>query len=154
MKKGSTFFLRGVLIVIALFVGALCAYVLPMGIMTDQTGYFRPLFIFMYFPAIPFYIALYQAWLLLNHIDKNNAFSDRAVRALKYIKYCAVAISGLYVFGMPLIFTAGDKDDAPGVVAIGLIIIFSSLMIATFAAVLQRLLQNVVEIKSENELTV
>jgi hypothetical protein len=77
-----------------------------------------------------------------------------SVRALKNIKYCAITISALYAAGMPYIFYAADRDDAPGVIVIGLVIIFASSVIATFAAVLQKLLQNVVEIKSENELTV
>ena len=154
MKKGSTFFLRGVLLVLAVFVLIMCTYVLPVGIASDQTGLYRPVLIGMYIPAIPFLIALFQAWLLLRYIDQSTAFSERAVRALKYIKYCAFAISGLYALGMPLIFTAADRDDAPGAVVIGLVIVFASLVIATFAAVLQRLLQHVVEIKSENELTV
>lgn len=154
MKKGSTFFLRAVIAAIALFVIALCVYFLPMGIITDQTGLYRPVLMGMYLPAIPFFIALYQGLLLLNYIDKNTAFSDNAVRAFRTIKYCALTISGLYILGLPWIFRAADIDDAPGVLAIALVIIFASFVIATFSAVLQRLLQNVVEIKSENELTV
>jgi hypothetical protein len=36
----------------------------------------------------------------------------------------------------------------------GLIIIFASLVIAAFAAILQRILQEAINIKSENDLTV
>jgi len=36
----------------------------------------------------------------------------------------------------------------------GLVIIFASVVIAAFAALLQKLLQNAIEIKSENDLTV
>jgi hypothetical protein len=37
---------------------------------------------------------------------------------------------------------------------IGLVIIFASMVIAVFAAVLQRLLQEAIHIKSENDLTI
>ena len=37
---------------------------------------------------------------------------------------------------------------------VGLVIIFASMVIAVFAAVLQRLLQEAIDIKSENDLTV
>ncbi|WP_219914085.1 DUF2975 domain-containing protein, partial [Bacillus paranthracis] len=37
---------------------------------------------------------------------------------------------------------------------IGMIIIFASMVIAVFAAVLQRLLKDAIDIKSENDLTV
>lgn len=154
MKKGSTLFLRGVIVLMALGALALCLFVFPMGIATDKVGYYRPIVIGLYLPAIPFFIALFQAWKLLKFIDKNSAFSQGAVNALKYIKYSAISISSLFLLGMPYIFYAAQRDDAPGVVAIGLIIIFASGVIGTFAAVLEKLLQNVVDIKSENELTV
>ena len=108
----------------------------------------------MYAAAIPFYFALYQAFKLLSYIDKNKAFSELSVKALKNIKYCAITISSLYVLGMPLFYLMAKKDDAPGIILIGLVIIFASMVIAVFAAVLQRLLQEAIDIKSENDLTV
>ena len=108
----------------------------------------------LYASAIPFYFALYQAFKLLSYIDKNKAFSELSVKALKKIKYCAITISILYVLGMPLFYLIAEKDDAPGVIVIGLVIIFASMVIAVFAAVLQKLLQEAIDIKSENDLTV
>ena len=102
---------------------------------------------------MPFYFALYQAFKLLRYIDKNTAFSELSVKALKNIKYCAITISGLYVLGLPLFHFIAKKVDPP-IVLMGLIIIFASLVIAVFAAVLQRLLQEAINIKSENDLTV
>ncbi len=42
----------------------------------------------------------------------------------------------------------------PGIAIIGLTIIFTSVVIAVFTAVLQKLLKNVLDIKSENDFTV
>lgn len=153
MKHGSTIFLKGVIFLIGVGVLALCLFVLPIGIRTDVVGY-RQILLGLYVPAIPFFIALYQALKLLGYIDKNTAFSDLSVQALKNIKYCAVIISGLFVVGMPYIFQVADKDDAPGIVLIGCTIIAASIVIAVFAAVLQKLLQSGIDIKSENDLTV
>jgi hypothetical protein len=108
----------------------------------------------MYMAAIPFFVALYQALRLLSFIDKNEAFSELSVRALKKIKYCAVTISILYVAVMPLFFLIAQEDDAPGIVLIGLVITFASIVIAVLAALLQKLLTNAIDIKSENDLTV
>ena len=47
-----------------------------------------------------------------------------------------------------------EVDDAPGLIILGMVIIFASMVIAVFAAVLQRLLQEAINIKSENDLTV
>ena len=71
--------------------------------------------IVMYISAIPFYMALYQAFKLLTYIDKNEAFSDLSVLSLKKIKNCAQAITGLYVVSLPLFFIFAERDDAPGV---------------------------------------
>ena len=107
-----------------------------------------------YLTAIPFFVALYQAFKLLSYIDKNTAFSVASVKALKYIKYCGIAMSILYFAGMPILFQIADADDAPGLVLIGLALATAPLVVAVFAAVLQKLLQNAIDIKSENELTV
>jgi hypothetical protein len=55
---------------------------------------------------------------------------------------------------MPLMIYAAQRDDAPGVVLLGLVFIFATLVVGVFAAVLERLLQNAIDIKSENDLTV
>ncbi|MGZ9586597.1 DUF2975 domain-containing protein [Paenibacillus marinisediminis] len=160
MKRGTTIFLKIAVIIIGIPVLALCIFLVPeianyaVEIYPDMTFLKYLVFIGLYVTAIPFYFALYQAFKLLNYIDENKAFSDLSVEALKTIKYCAVTISILYVVDMPLFYLIGEKDDAPGVIVIGLVIIFASMVIAFFAAVLQRLLKEAIDIKSENDLTV
>lgn len=160
MKRGTTLFLKLAVILVGIPVLALCIFLVP-----EISNYMAKLYpefpslkylilIGLYATTIPFYFALYQTFKLLNYIDKNKAFSEPSVKALKTIKYCAIIISILYVLDMPLIYLLGEKDDAPGVIVIGLVIIFASMVIAVFAAVLQRLLQEAINIKSENDLTV
>lgn len=156
MKRGSTFVLKAVIMLIGLTVLTVCVFVLPSAILSEINNDFDygPIFLGLYVAAIPFYIALYQAIKLLGYIDKNKAFSLASVRALKKIKHCALIISGLFSLGMPYIFYVADRDDAPGVAAIGFVIIGASFVIATTSAVFQRLLKSAVDIKSENDLTV
>ena len=78
----------------------------------------------LYATAIPFFFALYQTL----------KSSELSVEALKNIKYCAITISTLYAVGMPRLFIVGHEDDAPGVVALGLVIIIVSIVIAVFAS--------------------
>ena len=156
MKQGSTLVLRSAITAIGLVVLAICVFALPRAISAELTSDFDylPIMIGLYAPAVPFFIALYQSLKLLNNIDNNNAFSESSVAAFKNIKYCAVIISTLFLAGMPYIFHVADQDDAPGLVAIGFVIVFASFVIATFAAVLQKLVQHAVDIKNENDLTV
>jgi hypothetical protein len=153
-NSGSTLFLKIVICLFGLLVIGLCIFILPRGIMSPKAGAYLPILLGMYIPAIPFFIALYHGLKLLTYIDKKKVFSSASVNSLKYIKYCGFMISALYAAGMPYIFQVAQKDDAPGVAALGFIFIFASLAIATCAALFQRLLQNILDIKSENELTV
>jgi len=160
MERGTTLFLKVTIILIGIPVLAMCIFLVPeianfaTELYPDHSYLKYLVFIDLYATAIPFYFALYQAFLLLGYIDKNKAFSELSVRVLKNIKYCAITISSLYVLGMPLFYLIAEKDDAPGIIVIGMVIIFSSLVIAVFAAVLQKLLKEAIAIKSENDLTV
>ena len=160
MKRGTTHFLKMAVILIGIPILAFCIFTVPRfgnfaGELYPEMAYMKSLVLVdMYAAAIPFYFALYQAFKLLSYIDKNQAFSALSVKALKNINYCAITISTLYLIGMPLYYLIQERVDPPGIMAIGLVIIFSSLVIAVFASVLQRLLQEAINIKSENDLTV
>lgn len=156
--KRETLFLKAVVYVIGLMILGLCIFLLPWiakeaaGLVVAYVVY--PILIGMYVSAIPFFIALYYTLKLLSYIDKNKSFSELSVIALKNIKYCAIMISILYVAITPLLYIMAEIDDAPGVIVIGLVVIFASVVVAVFAAVLQKLLKNTIEIKSENDLTI
>lgn len=153
MKQGSTHVLRLAIVLTGLVIMAACIGIAFL-IADGKQNYHTPIWLGLYVAAIPFYIALYQAVKLLSYIDTNATFSNVSVKALKHIKYCALVISGLFITGSPYIFHVADTDDAPGIFAAALIIIGASFVIAVFAGVLQKLLQNAVDIKSENDLTV
>ncbi|GLO64687.1 MULTISPECIES: DUF2975 domain-containing protein [Oceanobacillus] len=157
--KRETQVLKVAVFLIGLPVLALCIFLIPEVIsITERNGeffYLLPLFIiYLYFTAIPFYYALLHAYKLLQYIDQNKAFSERSIKSLKIIRYCATIISVMYVISLPIFYIIAEMDDAPGLLVIGLVITFSSLIIAVFAAVLQKLFKNANDIKSENDLTV
>lgn len=158
--KLETLFLRIVVILIGIPVLALCIFVVPEAgrlsakLLSGFASIKYLVSIVFYASAISYYLALYQAFNLLRFIDKNKAFSELSVSALKKIKYCAITISILHVLVLPLFYLFADQDDAPGVVFVGCVVPFASLVIAVFAAVLQMLLKDAIDIKSENDLTV
>ncbi|QQZ07779.1 DUF2975 domain-containing protein [Heyndrickxia vini] len=160
MKRVSTLFLKIAVIFIGIPILAMCIFLVPeLGnlaakLLPEFTYIKYFVFVVFYASVIPFYFALYQAFKLLRFIDKNKAFSQISVTSLERIKYCAITISCLHILVLPLFYLFADKDDAPGVVFIGLVVPFASLVIAVFAAVLQKLLKEAIDIKSENDLTV
>jgi hypothetical protein len=158
--KRETLFLKIAVFLIGAPILALCVFGLPSLAMNAAEGGPKwayglyGILVIMYLSAIPFFTALFQAFKLLNYIDQNKAFSEIAVKALRKIRNCAIAIVILYTVGMPLFYFLAEVDDAPGIILIGMVIIFASTVIAVFAAVLQKLLKNAIDIKSENDLTV
>jgi hypothetical protein len=154
MKRGSTLFLKTAILLLGIFALGLCIFILPAGIMSDRVGFYRPILIGMYVPAVPFFVGLWQAFKLLTYVDKNEAFSAKSLRSLNIIKYCGGLIGLLYALALPYIYYAATSDDAPGVMLLGLIFTFAPLTIAVMAAVFQKQLKNVIEAKSENDLIV
>ncbi len=116
--------------------------------------YFKdPFLAYAYIASIPFFVALYQAVKVLGYARQNKVFSQAAVKALRTIKYCAISIIGFVAVG-EIFIVLGNSDDRAGGVFMGILITFSSVVIAAAAAMFERILQNAVDIKSENDLTV
>jgi Protein of unknown function (DUF2975) len=160
MKRSSTIFLQIVIVLIG--IGALALMLWEPHLEGRNAHatlfeiYFKdPFLAYAYTASIAFFVALYQAFMLLGYIGANQVFSQRSVKALRTIKYCALTLVAFIVGAEAyfFIFVRG-KDDIAGGVMIGLVMIFVSVVAATAAAVFERLLQSAVEIKSENDLTV
>ncbi len=115
--------------------------------------FYDPFLAYAYLASISFFVALYQAFKVLGYIRENKAFSQAAVKALRTIKFCALAVVALVAVG-ELFIMLGDSDDRAGGVFIGILITFGSVVVATAAAMFERILQNAVDIKSESDLIV
>lgn len=156
--KRETLFLKAAVCVIGAPVLALCIFALPRIASETDADYPKsvvlPIVIGLYAAAIPFYLVLFQAFKLLGYIDKDKAFSELSVVALKRIKYCAVAVGVLLAACLPFIYRVADRDDAPGMILMWAALAGAPLVIAVFAAVLEKLLRRAIDIKSENDLTV
>ena len=158
MKGSSTIFLQVVVVLIG--IGALALMLWEPHIEGRNAHatlfeiYFKdPFLAYAYIGSIPFFVALYQAFKVLGYVRQNQTFSRATVKALRTIKYCAIAIIGFVVVSV-VFMIFGDKDDRPAGVLMRILITFPSIVIATAAAVFERVLQNAVDIKSENDLTV
>src|SRR6476620_10876361 len=158
MKRSQTVFLKVVLVLIGIVVLAAMLW-LPQtegrAANLDLIGiYSDPLILYVYVGSIPFFVGLYQAFKLLNFIDANKAFSQGAVNTLKNMKFASLSLIGFIALALLYIRFFAHGDDPAGPTALGFVVIFAAAVIATAAAVFQKLLQNAVDIKSENDLTV
>jgi hypothetical protein len=158
MKRISTIFLQVVIMLIG--IGALAIMLWEPHVegrnahATPFEIYFKdPFLAYAYVASIPFFVALYQAFKVLGYAGQNRIFSQAAVKALRTLKYCAIAIIGFVAVSV-IFMMFDDPDDRPAGVFMRILITFPSIVVATAAAMFERILQNAVEIKSENDLTV
>ncbi|MNQ25925.1 hypothetical protein D3C85_391490 [compost metagenome] len=159
MKRISTIFLQAVIVLIGIVALAILIWFpLTEGRATNLdlfSIYFDPFILYGYASSIAFFVALYKAFKLLGYIGQNKVFSSNSVKTLKSIKYCAVVLSILIVGAGLYIKIVHDKaDDPAGFLAICIVTTFVSIVVATAAAIFEKLLQNAVDMKSENELTI
>ena len=161
MKRGSTLFLQVVIVLIG--IGALALMLWEPHIEGRNAKatlfeiYFKdPFLALVYAGSIPFFIALYQAFNVLGYVGQNKVFSPEVVKALRTIKYCALAIIGFVVAEeiFIMLMNNGDSDNPGAPILMGVLIAFPSIVVATVAAMFERILQNAVDLKSENDLTV
>lgn len=158
VSRGSTAFLQGIIVLIG--IGAL-AFLLGEPHLEGRNAhatvfevYFKdPFLAFAYVASVPFFISLWQAFKLLKYAGQNQMFTHAAVKALRTIKWCALSMIGFVAISVAFMPLA-DPDDRPPGVVIRVIITFGSIVIATAAAMFERIFQNAVELKSENDLTV
>jgi len=159
MKRISILFLKAVIVLIGIVALAILIR-LPL---TEGRAanldlfsiYFDPFILYGYAASIAFFIALYKAFKLLGYIGQNKVFSSNSVSTLKSIKYCAIVLSILIVTAGLYIRIGHDKEDDPaGFLAICIITTFVSIVVATAAAIFEKILQNAIDMKSENDLTI
>ena len=161
MKRSSTIFLQIVIVLIGVAALAVLLWEPQVeGVNKDATNfeiYFQdPFLAIVYAGSIPFFIALYQAFKVLGYVGRNKVFSPEVVKALRTIKYCALAIIGFVVVEELWIhLVSGRDEDNPGApIFLGLLIVLPSIVVATTARMFEQILQNAVDLKYENDLTV
>jgi hypothetical protein len=159
MKRTSTIFLQAVIVLIGI-VALVILIRLPL---TEGRAanldlfsiYADPLILYGYASSIAFFIALYKAFRLLGYIGQNRVFSSNSVATLKSIKYCAIVLGILIVgAGVYIRIFHSKEDDPAGFIAICIVTTFASVVVATVAAIFEKILQNAIDIKFENDLTI
>lgn len=159
MKGISIIFLQGVVVLI----GCIALSILIRFPMTEGRAqnldllsiYLDPFILYGYASSIAFFVALYKAFKLLGYIRHDRLFSLESVKTLRTIKYCTIILGCLVAMAGVFIMIFHHKDDDPaGFLGMCIIVTFISTAIATAVAVLEKLLQNAVDMKTENDLTV
>ena len=159
MKRISTVFLQAVILLIGIVALAMLLWFpLTEGRAANLdlfSIYFDPFILYGYAASIAFFVALYNAFKLLGYIGQNKVFSSNAVKTLKSIKYCAIVLSILIVLaGLYIRLFHNKEDDPAGFLALCILTTFVSIVVATAATIFGKVLQNALDMKRENDLTI
>ncbi len=145
MKKFSTIVLQIAVVVFGLLVLALMLWE-PQneGRNVNATQfqiYFNdPFLAYAYASSIAFFVGVYQAFRLLGFVRGNEV--PAAARAARIIKRCAIALAGLIAAPIALLFVVRPTgEDIAGGVAMGLILILISVIVAVSARAIEKKLQ-------------
>lgn len=155
MNRGATIFLQAVIVLIG--IGALVFMLWEPHLegrnaqATPFEIYFNdPFLAYAYIASLAFFVALYQTFRVLGYIRENKAFSQATGTALRTIKRCAIIL--IVSIGAPVayLFIVRPDDDIAGGVALGLVMIFVSVVVATTAGMLERIARDAVESKFDS----
>ena len=143
MKQISTLFLQGVTVLVGIAVfAAMIRFPLTEGRATNLdlfSIYADPFIIYAYVASIAFFVALYQVFVLLGYIRKNQVFSPGSVRALKTVKRCAIILGASIVMAALYVITFHAKDDDPaGFIAVAIVATFISFLIAVVTTLFEK----------------
>ena len=102
MKKAAAIFLQTVIVLFGL--GVLAVLLIEpryegrnVNATFFETYFTDPFLAFVYVGSIPFFVGLFQAFMLLGLVRKNAVISSAAVRALRTIKRCGMVTAALVV---------------------------------------------------------
>lgn len=106
---------------------------------TFEIYFHDPFLAYAYTASLSFFVALYQAFKVLNYVGTNEIFSPAAVKALRTIRICVLAMIGFVIVGEVLILP--NADELPPPLFMGFLIVFGSTVIATSTSVFEHILR-------------
>jgi len=103
--------------------------------------YFKdPFLAYVYIGSIPFFAALYRAFRALGYAGREELFMPEAIKALRSIRHCALAVICFAAIGEVIIMLS-VSDDRAGGVFMGLLVICGAAASAIIAAFLEKRLR-------------
>lgn len=104
--------------------------------------YMDPVIIYMYIASAPFFLALYQVFRFLGYVESNKAYSQEAIKAVRIVKYCAIAIPIFVIIAIAYIGLNSNGEDSAGPIALGSFITITSILIAAAVNILEKRVRN------------
>lgn len=108
----------------------------------------------IYFALLLGIIIAYFLLRLLKQIEENQAFSNQSLDILKKIERTILIIGFTFLGLLPKFLKVADLDDAPGLMLVGIAVVFIPFAVYTLTSVLKNLLEHAILLKTDHDLTV
>ncbi len=114
--------------------------------------YADPFILYIYVASIVFFMALYQAFLLLGYLGQNKTFSTAAVSSIRSIKHFALALVVLIILaGVFIILFHHQDDDPAGFLALCIAATFIAIIVAAGSSILEQVFNKGLKIENTYE---
>ena len=113
---------------------------------------YYPCLVYILITSIPFYIGLWKSWGICCEIAKDNSFSEKNAKSLKFIGNLALLDGIIYFIGAIILLIL--KVLHLNIFIILLVIIFFTIALAVVFASLSHLVRKASDLKQENDFTI
>jgi uncharacterized membrane protein len=144
-----------VTVVVAMGCGLLYVVSLDLAASYPEVAHLRvPIFLAVVACLVPGLVAVHALWMFLGLVDRDEAFSEGTVRLLRRIRLCFGAMAACLLVSVVAVCLALLPLQSPSVPLAWFGGEVVAVFLFTFAALLERLFSNAVELRQDNELTV
>ena len=109
-----------------------------------------PFLAYAYIASVSFFVAPYHAFEVLGYARTNRLFSHAGVKAVRAIRFCAIAMIAFVIIGE--VFLVLPNAEPPAIV-MGLLLCCGSTVVVAAMTVLEKVLRKELGIPSESGLT-
>ncbi len=92
--------------------------------------------------TIPYVFSLYQTFLVLGMIRRNEMVSKRFQAAIRSVRYSAIIISVMFGICLPFVYVIADWTDVPGIMLIGIILEVVAIVVSLVCFLLERIVND------------
>lgn len=118
----------------------------------EFSGRFWPWLVFIWISGIPCYAVLVLGWLITSGIAKDQAFTVRNARYMKWISQLAAADSVFFLAGNLVLWFLNMSH--PGIVLLSLVVVFAGIAVSVAAAALSHLIGKAADLQEQSDLTI
>jgi hypothetical protein len=139
MNKWLVRALKAALIGLSLPLLFLCFYGLPFVVIDtfrqhhEMGEIIYPVVFLLYILSVPYFYVLILGFKLLINFNQGKIFSQNSHEIMKKINFSLIIVSSALIIIQPFLYVMAQREDAPGILLLGLIFTFGAVVLTLFS---------------------